>query len=266
MSGQFWYTDAEGNPWSLMIRGRQLFVLTTHGTTFEADPAYLQRAWYQTPDGEWLVLENKEIHWKTALVYLATVVLPWWEDWIHHQYPRAERKGWSYLGELVLSETNRLYAMLISLALHVRTNQGLPPLWTIGGMSEEAQGEVIEGILGLAYMSSPLLGDGHSRTSVTRWLLASILGLADKWNLDIYNNVYDPRRLQEDFVDSTWLDNFRVDVAPPTHEVAEHARYVAMATSKVNRRNALSLVVPKLKIERKISLINLIVEFVGNDA
>ena len=45
------------------------------------------------------------------------------------------------------------------------------------------------------------------------------------------------------------------------------ARYFQsqQATSKVNRRNALSLVVPKLKIERKISLINLIVEFVGDD-
>ena len=95
MSRQFLYKDAEGNPWSLTIRGRRLLASTTHGTTFEADPAYLQRAWYQTPDGEWLVLENKEIHWKTALVYLATVLLPWWEDWIHHQYPRAQQKDLS---------------------------------------------------------------------------------------------------------------------------------------------------------------------------
>ena len=243
-----------------------MFVLTSHSTTFEADPAYLQRAWYKTPDGEWLVLENKVIHWKTALVYLATVVLPWWEGEIHDQYPRAQRKEWSYHGEKVLSETNRLYAMLISLALHVRTNQGLPRLWTIGGMAAEAQGDVIEGILGLAYISSPLLGDCHSRSSITRMVLASILGLARCWNMDNYRNVYDPRQLRADFVDSTWLDNFRVDVAPPTHEVAQHARYVAMATPKVNRRNALALVMHALwtrfGIEQKINLVNLIMEFV----
>ena len=216
------------------------------------------------------MLENKEMHWKTALVYLATLVLPWWEDKILHQYPRAQRKEWSYQGEYVLCETNRLYAMLISLALHVRTNQGLPRLWTIEEMAAEAQGDVIEGILGLAYISSPLLGDAHSRTSSTRWVLASILGLARCWNMDNYRNVYDPRRLQADFVDSTWLDNFRVDVAPPTHEVAQHAHYVAMATPKVNRRNALALVMPAvwklLGIERKRSLVNLIMEFVGDDA
>ena len=266
MSRQFWYKDAEGNPWSLTIRGRQLFVLTTHGTTFEADAAYLQQAWYQTPDGEWLVLENKEIHWKTALVYLATVVLPWWEDWIHHQYPRAERKGWSYLGELVLSETNRLYAMLISLALHVRTNQGLPPLWTIGGMSEEAQGDVIEGILGLSYMAHPLLGDGLSRSRITRWVLASILGLVRCWNMPNYRDVWDPLHLRAEFVDSTLLDNFWIDVPPPNHEAADHARYHAIDTPKINKRNAEVLVVSALLqngLGRKRHLVNYVMEFVG---
>ena len=135
-------------------------------------------------------------------------------------------------------------------------------------MGAEAQGDVIEGFLGLAYISSPLLGDCHSRSSSTRWVLASILGLAHCWNMDNYRNVYDPARLCADFVDSTWLDNFRVDVAPPTHEVAQHARYVAMAAVAVNRRNALALAVPAVwsGIERRRSLVNLIMEFVGDDA
>ena len=270
MSRQFMYQDAEGNPWSLTIRGRQLCVITSHGTSYEADPSYLQRAWYQTSDGNWLVLENQEIHWKTALVYLATVVLPWWEDEIHHEFLRVQRKEWSRQGQYVLGETDRLYDVLISLALHVRANQGLPRLWTIGGMAAEARGDVIEGILGLAYISSDFLGDCHRRSNVTRWVLASILGLAHCWNLDDYRNVWDPIHLARDLVDSTRLDNFRVAVAPPSHEVAQHAHYVAKVTPKVNKRNALALVVSAvlsiLGGERKRNLIIMIMEFVGDDA
>ena len=85
--------------------GRRLLVLTTDGTTFEADPAYPQRARYKTPEGEWAAPENKEIHRKTALIHLATAVLARWEDHIHHQHPRTIRKRWNYQGEYVLAET-----------------------------------------------------------------------------------------------------------------------------------------------------------------
>jgi hypothetical protein len=249
------YPKTDGSTWTLLIDQYEHASVRQNGRMIDLEPQYLQQQWYHDPQGEWLVLQPDVVNFKSAVDYLATEILPWWEDAIHPNFGREVRKEWSYLGAEVHGECNRVYDLVISCALHVRCNRGLRPLHTIEAFSTEARGDVLKGIFGLAFRWDPLLG--HRKQRVKNWVLAACLGVRECWNLPHLSNEWDCRVLKYWLVDLDWLDDYAMTVPLGPHEFSQYGAYI----HKVRTRNVRSLILKRFI--RKHDIINYVEQFLG---
>ena len=153
--------EQTGAVWSLVIKNGKTY--SFDGREFREVPSsYLDRQWFIDERGSWDVYDPPTtLRSLEALRYLATKLLPWWENEIHPNHSQKTRKGWSHNGAVtgVGDIGNRVYHATVQTALEMRRRLDLPPLWTIEGMNMESTGDVLEGMLGLAFMMSPILGD-----------------------------------------------------------------------------------------------------------
>ena len=159
-----------------------------------------------------------------ALRFLALDLLPWWENHVHYQHSQQERKKWSHLGEYVLDEMNVLYRLVVDICLRMRRDLGLPPLSMISQLNEESKGDVLEGILGLAFSYHPLLPPPHL-DAIKRNVVAATLAVKEIWNSATYHGEYNIEVLVNRIL-YTDVDT-SVCVTPSHHEIQLHQRQMA---------------------------------------
>lgn len=175
--------------WSLLIVDGRVTCRLHDGTEYAVTSQYLDQAWYRDGNGHWQILGVRRISFMAALRYLAIQLLPWWEE-VHWRYSKAERKAWSHIGETFQGDVgNRVYHLTIQLALEVRRRHGLGELWTIEGLGQEAAGDVLEGMMGLAALGHPLLGQRHE--DVRYNVEAAAVAVKEAWTLPRLVNVWD---------------------------------------------------------------------------
>ena len=121
------YLTADGRVWEMCISRGVVYCRWQGSTDWKVtDQDYLGQRWMLRPSREWVVvpkLRSDSIAY--AFYHLATVLLPFWENYVHSQFNRSTRKQWSYDGVMALGDLgNRVYALVVNLAQLLRERLG----------------------------------------------------------------------------------------------------------------------------------------------
>ena len=148
---------------------------------------------------------------------------------MHSFFSLRERKGWSHDGEHVLSECNRLYLMVIEVALLYRRQHELSELWTISKMGAKARGDIIEGILGLAHRWEL---ESRSCLAIKSALVGIVQCIREIWNSNALQNMWSPLHLAQYILNDQVFMNRTVTVFPAPFEHEQYEKYVASVVKK----------------------------------
>ena len=214
------YQSSDGREWQLVqtVRGRW-YVVYPNGVWHEVPQAYMEQRWYYDRHGDWHVLCERSMNVRMSLEFIAFELLEWWEEDVHYNYSREVRKGWSHSGEYELCEMNRLYYLVVRIALRMRDKRGLRRLHLIGSLNMESTGDILEGVLGLAYEHHPLLRCRRP-DDVKAIVKGATRGVKMLWSQ--LSCLRDISEITDVLIDgimySDWLDQVIVDVSPTDND------------------------------------------------
>ena len=217
------YTAPGDRTWKIVFDARgDAFCEFNDGEKRAATREYMNKAWYNDPQDMFQTLEIATPSFKDALSYLATTILPWWEDVVMPRHSALQRKYWSYDGEYVLCETNRVHDLAIRCALRVRRFRGLPSLPMVESFGKVKRGDIIEGILGLAYnFLLPISTQQH--------VVAACLCVKAAWDMPHLRGEWDSERVVDHIVVNGTVNDFfgawSMTIHPGPHERRAYAAW-----------------------------------------
>ena len=129
-----------------------------------------------------------------ALECLASDLLPWWGNYIHENFSKRIRKGWSHDGANVLVESNKLYYLVVHTALRTRRNRELTQLKAI--------------------------------------VVGATVGMRDLWELATFRDEFRIDVLGDRILDSRELHTRYIDVHPSTNEIQMHRQQMMRAAER----------------------------------
>ena len=225
------YLTANGRVWEMGISRGVVYCRWQGSTDWKVtDQDYLGQRWMLRPSREWVVvpkLRSDSIAY--AFYHLATVLLPFWENYVHSQFNRSTRKQWSYDGVTALGDLgNRVYALVVKIAQLLRERLGSERLWLLDTLNFESQGDVLEGIMGLEF-HTPGAYDPDSTVST-----ASI-AVYDMWHDPTYCNLWVMCDLAKGMYDSLGLNAVKDQI--------DHKRFVANKAVMIDIRLTIVFVI-----------------------